>query len=288
MIKFRDYVAVKTIDDFKRAAATVEGSVLLLAGGTDILVQARSDGRFRDFTVIDIYGIEELRQIVETDEYIEVGANATHEQIAQSILVKRYAPILAEASHSVGSLQIRNHSTIGGNLANASPAADTLPVLAILKAELLILKAGIEVKVPLLDIFETPYKTNLEDRDLILKLIIPKQASTVRYNFTKLGRRKALSISRMTLATLLELDEEGVVTKFDMTIGATFPKPMIFADVSAMLKGKRPNAELISDIARALSDKIPEIAGVRSSTMYKQPVARRLCERILQELIEDK
>lgn len=115
---------------------------------------------------------------------------------------------------------------------------------------------------------------------------MPKQAESVRYNYTKLGRRKALSISRMTMATLLELDAEGVVTKFEMTVGATFPKPMLFPDISDMLVGKKPTEEDIVKVARSLSDKIPEIAGVRASTRYKQPVCRRLSERILKELIE--
>ncbi|NLV98499.1 MAG: hypothetical protein GXZ13_07565 [Synergistaceae bacterium] len=284
-MKFRDYLKINSLEDFKQAVASVEGPVLLLAGGSDVLVQAR-DHRFKDHTVIDVLKVEALRQIKEADGYIEIGACATHEEIAQSPLVKRYAPILAEASLSVGSLQIRNHSTIGGNIANASPAADTLAPLAVLEAEVLVLKDGTEQRMPLLDVIAAPYKTNLGDRDLIMKVFVPKQAESVRCNYTKLGRRKALSISRMTIATLLELDAEGVVTKFQMTVGATFPKPMLFPDISAMLVGKKATEEDIIKVARSLSDKIPEIAGVRASTRYKQPVCRRLSERILKELIE--
>lgn len=284
-MKFRDYLKVKSLEEFEQAIASAEGPVVILAGGSDLVVQAR-DKRFENHTVIDILNIESLREIKETGEHLEIGACVTHEKIAQSPLVKRYAPVLAEASLSVGSLQIRNHSTIGGNIANASPAADTLAPLAVLGAEVIVWKNGTEHIVPLLDIIEGPYRINLGDRDLIVKLLVPKQAETVRYNYTKLGRRKALSISRMTIAALLELDSKGVVTKFEMTVGSTFPKPMLFPDISAMLVGKQPTKDDISEVARSLSDKIPEIAGVRASTRYKQPVCRRLSERILKELIE--
>ncbi|HZK28976.1 MAG TPA: FAD binding domain-containing protein, partial [Clostridia bacterium] len=228
MLKFRDYVRVGSKAEYKKAVASIEGPVVLLAGGSDLLVQARQDDRYADYTVVDIFGVEELRAIEETEDHLVIGACATHQTIATSPLVLRYAPILAEASLSVGSLQIRNHSSIGGNIANASPAADTLAPLAILNAELVILKDGVESVVPLADIFERPYKTNLKDRDLLVSIRVAKLAADVQYNYTKVGRRKALSISRMTIATLLQTDEDGVVTRFDMTMGATFPRPMTF------------------------------------------------------------
>ncbi len=287
MLKFRNYVRVESEAAFKEAIASIEGPVVLLAGGSDVLVQAREDDRFRDHTALDIFGVEAWHQIVETEKDLVIGAIATHAMIADSPLVNRYAPILAEASLSVGSPQIRNHSTIGGNIANASPAADTLASLSVLEAELVILGEKGERKVALADIFEGPYRTNLSDRDVIVSVVIPKLPESVRYNYTKVGRRKALSISRMTIATLIETDREGVVTKFDMTLGATFPKPMTFPDISAMLVGKKPSSDDIRAVARALSDKIPEIAGIRASTRYKQPVCRRLAERILHELIGD-
>ncbi len=88
----------------------------------------------------------------------------------------------------------------------------------------------------------------------------------------------------MTIATLLRQDEDGVVTQFHMTMGATFPKPMLFPDVDAMLIGKRPTRADIAAVAEALSAKIPLIAGIRPSTTYKQPVCKSMVQRILNEL----
>ncbi|MGI6157198.1 MAG: FAD binding domain-containing protein [Saccharofermentanales bacterium] len=286
MIKMHDYIRVTTLEDFEQAVASVDGPVMILAGGSDVLVKARETDAYRDHTFIDVFGIPALRTIEEQGDEVIIRACATHEDIAASPLVKRYMPILAEASRSVGSLQIRQHATIGGNIANASPAADTLAALALLRAEVVILRDGVMRVEPLVDIFERPYKTNLSDRDLIVSVRIQKLGPNVQYDFTKIGRRKALSISRMTIATLLEMDDDGVVTFFDMTMGATFPRPMTFPDISAMLVGKRPTDRDIQAVARALSDKIPEIAGIRKSTAYKQPVCRNLAERILRKLIK--
>ena len=287
MLKFRNYVRVESEAAFKEAIASIEGPVVLLAGGSDVLVQAREDDRFRDHTALDIFGVQAWHAIVETEKDLVIGGMATHAMIADSPLVNRYAPILAEASLSVGSPQIRNHSTIGGNIANASPAADTLASLVVLDAKVVVLKDGKEHVLPLDEVITGPYKTSLSDRDVIVSVVIPKLPESVRYNYTKVGRRKALSISRMTIATFIETDREGVVTKFAMTLGATFPKPMTFPDISAMLVGKKPSSDDIRAVARALSDKIPEIAGIRASTRYKQPVCRRLAARILHELIGD-
>lgn len=287
MLKFRDYVRVESRAAYEKALESIEGPVILVAGGSDVVVQAREDDRFKDHTAVDIFGVSELRGIREEGSQLVIGAAVTHEEIVRSPLVRKYAPILAEACHTVGSPQIRNHATIGGNIANASPAADTLAALAVLGAKLVLWRAGQEETVPLVAVFEGPYRTNLGDRDLILSVVIDKVDEDVCFNFTKVGRRKALSISRMTIATLLARDASGVVTRFDMTVGATFPTPVAFPDISAMLVGKKPDAEDIRKVARALSDKIPEIAGIRASTRYKQPVCRRLSERILTELIGD-
>lgn len=287
MLKFRDYVRVESRAAYEKALESIEGPVILVAGGSDVVVQAREDDRFKDHTAVDIFGVSELRGIREEGSQLVIGAAVTHEEIVRSPLVRKYAPILAEACHTVGSPQIRNHATIGGNIANASPAADTLAALAVLGAKLVLWRAGKEETVPLVAVFEGPYRTNLGDRDLILSVVIDKVDEDVCFNFTKVGRRKALSISRMTIATLLARDASGVVTRFDMTVGATFPTPVAFPDISAMLVGKKPDAEDIRKVARALSDKIPEIAGIRASTRYKQPVCRRLSERILTELIGD-
>lgn len=286
-MKIRNYIQVKTVEAFHEAAKAADGPITILAGGTDVLVNGREDDVYKDCTIIDIFPVEALHGVYETENMLLIGACTTHEAISHDPLVKQYAPILAEACGAVGSLQTRNRATIGGNLANASPAADTMSALAVLHAELVIERDGEARVEPMTAIFTKPYKTNLAQNDLITTIRVPKQSPNVRYDYVKVGRRKVLSISRMTVATLLEMDNNGVVTRFDMTVGATFPRPMLFPDISAMLVGKRPSEQDIIGVAKALSDKIPEIAGIRKSTIYKQPVCRNISERSLRKLFAD-
>lgn len=284
MMECRDYYKATTLEEALDMLKTAQGGVKLLAGGTDVLVNAREGHPYREMTMIDVYGIPELCKIEELDGWISIGAGVTHAAIEQSQLIRNKAGVLADACSTVGSPQIRNHSTIGGNIANASPAADSLAALSVLEAEVEINRLGELRRVPLGDVIEKPYRTTLSDRDLITRLFVKKASAGTRFHFYKLGRRKALAISRMTIATLLRQDEDGVVTQFHMTMGATFPKPMLFPDVDAMLIGKRPTRADIAAVAEALSAKIPLIAGIRPSTTYKQPVCKSMVQRILNEL----
>ncbi len=284
MMECRDYYKATTLEEALDMLKTAQGGVKLLAGGTDVLVNAREGHPYREMTMIDVYGIPELCKIEELDGWISIGAGVTHAAIEQSQLIQNKAGVLADACSTVGSPQIRNHSTIGGNIANASPAADSLAALSVLEAEVEINRLGELRRVPLGDVIEKPYRTTLSDRDLITRLFVKKAPADTRFHFYKLGRRKALAISRMTIATLLRQDEDGVVTQFHMTMGATFPKPMLFPDVDAMLIGKRPTRADIAAVAEALSAKIPLIAGIRPSTTYKQPVCKSMVQRILNEL----
>ena len=284
-MEFLDYIKAGSLQEAIEALQTAPGKTLLLAGGTDVLVNAREDGRYSDHTVIDIFGLPELCAIEERGGELMIGAGVTHAQIAQSPLVRRYAPVLSDACETVGSLQIRNHATIGGNIANASPAADSLAALAVLGARLVVNRLGEERVLALEEVIERPYRTTLSDRDILTQIVFDKLPERARTDFTKIGRRKALSISRMTIATVLETDERGVVTQFAMTMGATFPKPLVFPDVNALLTGRKPERPDIALVAERLSGKIPEIAGIRPSTTYKQPVCKRLCERILTNLL---
>ena len=285
-MQMASYVRVSTLAEALAAAQAAAGPVLYFAGGTDILVRQREDDCYAGSHVIDIYGVEELRGVADAGERLRIGALTTHAAIAADPLVKRHAEVLALASETVGSWQIRSHATIGGNIANASPAADTFAALAVLDAELEIDRLGKLRRERLRDVIAKPYRTTLSDRDVILRVLIRKLPEGTQCNFYKLGRRRALAISRMTIATVLRRDGAGVVQDFRMTMGATFPQPMMFPEINAMLVGKRPQEADVAAVAKALSAKIPEIAGIRPSTTYKQPVCEKLCARILHDMLK--
>ena len=233
-------------------ADKANGKVLFLAGGTDILVDARKDDRFSDCTVVDIFNMPELKNIENRGERLYIGAGATHTMVAESPLIQQFASVLSQACLSVGSLQIRNHATLAGNIANGSPAADSLAALAVLNAEIEIVNGGNQRLVPITDIITGPYATSLSDKDLITGILIRKLPEGCRCVFRKLGRRKALAISRMTLATILARDAGGIVTDFCITAGAVFPSPMTFPEIDALLIGKASNKGRYSACSQSL------------------------------------
>lgn len=284
-MQMASYIRVSTLEEALQACKAANGPVLYFAGGTDILVKAREAECYADRHVIDIYGVEELRGVSDEDSQLKIGALTTHTQIAENPLIRQYARILSLASATVGSLQIRNHATIGGNIGNASPAADSFAALTLLDAEVEINRLGEVRREKIGEVIARPYRTTLSDRDVITRVIVKKLPAGTVSDFYKLGRRRALAISRMTIGTVLRTDADGVVQDFRMTMGATFPRPMMFPEINAMLIGKKPDDADIKAVAKALSDKIPEIAGIRASTTYKQPVCLNMCERILHQLL---
>ena len=284
-MKLKNYVKPASLQETIAILKETEGPVTLLAGGTDVMVYAREGDRYADHTVVDIFGLPELCGIEETADALLIGTGTTHTEIERSPLVHQYADILAQACRTVGSLQIRNHATIGGNIGNASPAADSFAALTLLEAEVEINRLGEVRREAIGEVIARPYHTTLSDRDVITRIIIKKLPAGTVCDFYKLGRRRALAISRMTIGTVLRTDVDGVVQDFRMTMGATFPRPMMFPEINALLIGKKPDDGDIKTVAKALSDKIPEIAGVRASTTYKQPVCLHMCERILHQLL---
>lgn len=265
-----------------------QDKVKVIAGGTDLLVQVRDeDKKLADMkAVIDISQINELRYIQEEDNIIRIGAIVTHDQIYNSPMLKTAAPFLSEACNTVGSLQIRHRGTIGGSICNASPAADPVPALIALNAEVKLESVrGVRV-VPMVDIFERPYKTNLAADELLTEISfnrLPKGAKTA---FIKLGRRKALAIARMNVAVVLTLDEEGIITEARIAPGSVLPKPGRVKSAEAILVGQKPTAGLIDSAAKKVAEAMVEKSGIRWSTPYKEPVIVVLTRRALNAALE--
>ena len=286
-MKYKAYYRPQSVPKAVELLASLEGPVVLFAGGTDILIYAREDDRYADSSIVNIFGLPELQGITLLGDEIRIGAGVTHTEIEQSPIIQKYAKVLADACCTIGSLQIRDHATLAGNICNASPAADSLAALAILDAKIEYLHEGKPCELALVDFIAKPYKTVLSDRDLVTCIRIRRLPEDTQTVFYKLGRRKALAISRMTIALLAHRTADGTVDDFNITVGATFPKPYTFPEINGILLGKKPDPALIAEVAEAISAKIPEIAGIRKSTTFKQPVCRNMTARLLNELFQE-
>ncbi len=267
-MQFADFLTPETPEEAVRMHAQYGDEVLYVAGATDVLVAAREKEALQRKVLIDLSRLKQLRYIREDDVGIHIGALCTHAEIAASNVVRRDALALAKGCLSIGSPQIRNTGTIGGNIANASPAADSFGPLALLKASVTLLgRQGVRT-LPLDQTVTGPYHTGLTTDELILEVIVEKLEG-YRQDYCKLGRRESLAISRMTVSAAVKLDCEGKIEDLRVSLGAVFPRPLLFEDVGQLAVGMYPSREIALTVAAALADKIPEVAGIRASTRYK-------------------
>lgn len=258
--------------------------VVWIAGGTDVLVKARNSDRYASCAVYDLTALPELRPIRLESGCLLIGSGTTHTEISESPLVQRKASALAQASGQVGACQLRNRATIGGNIANASPAGDTLGPLAVLNARLVLNYLGEFRCVPFIDFFSGSGQTALREKEFLYAIEIPPLTSGTISSFVKIGRRQALAISRLTLSAVLRLDQNNTALDLRLAIGAVFPRPIRFPEIEAMAQGYRLDDGLVDTVSTALSHKISEVAGKRASTEYKEPVCRLNCARLLREM----
>lgn len=281
----KEYFKPKDLNELNGIIKAIDGKVSYVAGGTDLVIHERENNNFGDVTLIDVFGIEELRYIKEDSDKILIGSASTHTDIVENQLINTYASILSKACSTVGSILTRNHATLVGNVCNASPAADSLSSLAVLDAKFKILREGQYITISLYDIIDKPGHTILQNKDFVVEVIINKLKPGTKTDFFKLGRRKALAISRMTISTICHQREDSVIDDFNITCGATFPRPMTFPEINNLMINQKPKEVLINKVAKSLSNKIPEIAGIRKSTIYKQPVCELVTKNILFKML---
>ena len=256
----------------------------LLAGGTDLLIHLRyHEGR--PLRLIDISGIQELSGIHRQNGKIWIGPLATMTELASSPVIQENIPVLSKAAASVGSQQIRNRATVGGNLCHASPCADTVPPLIALDAVLdLQSPKGIR-QLPLEKFLLEPYRVALDPDELLVGIHIAIPSSKLRTTFYKLGRRKALSIARLNLAVGLEIDE-GFITNAILSPGSILPHPRRLRSLEQKLINQKPTLDLFQSIGTEVSELMVKETGVRWSTPYKKPVVASLVARCLQQCLE--
>lgn len=279
------YVRVETCAEAAVLLAETSIASRLLAGGTDLLVVAHKEGASWD-RLVDVSRVEEMQGIYEEAGALYVGAAVTHAEVADSRLIREQVPALAEASHSVGSPQIRNRGTLGGNIANAAACADTLPALVCLGAVAEIVTPAGQTEMPVSELVTGVNRTALPADGVIRRFRIPKPPAGSRTAFVKLGRRQAQSISRLSLACLGRLDDRGLAADVRLTPGACTSQTQRFSAAEAVLLGKAPTDALAREAGAAAAAQMVAIAGRRWSTAYKEPALTALVERALRQVFD--
>jgi carbon-monoxide dehydrogenase medium subunit/xanthine dehydrogenase FAD-binding subunit len=249
--------------------------VHILAGGTDLLVNLYKESpRLPDFDyLLDISNIPELKIVNSINNFIEIGPLVTHSRLINEPLIKNNFPVLVIAAYTIGSTQIRNRGTIGGNIVNASPAADLLPPLIALKAEV--------------ELTSGKGKRELQANELLTKIKIPLLGDNYYTDFQKIGRRKALSIARLSLALVTKIDREGIFQDTRVAPGSATPYPQSLPVTEEAINGKSVFNIDLEEMGKITSNEMVSITGERWSTPYKKPTIAVLIKRALEKIIKE-
>jgi len=249
-------------------------------GGTDLIVKIRN-GLYPNLKgIVDISSLP-LNSISKTDKHLIIGSGCTMSQIILDPMVKKYFPVLVNAASTVGALQIRNSATIGGNVANASPAGDTIPALFSLEAEVLIANAKDSRTVAINEFFTGPGKTVMQPGELIEAFKIPLRQTSGA--FLKLGERRAHAISKINMAISTWNDGSP---HYRIAMGSVAPTVLRCQEAETLLeKSAHPlKSETILQAARLAEETAKPISDVRSTMTYRKKMAGVLLKRGLEKI----
>lgn len=264
-------------------ALLARGPLTPIAGGTDVMVRITGEIGPPPERMIDLSRLDALSGITLDAGALILGARTTYTEIRRSALCREHLPALVDAAATIGAIQIQNRGTLGGNIANASPAGDTLPVLLAADAEI-VLGSHREERIVAAAAFFTGYRqTALAADELILRVRFPLPPGR-EIRFRKVGTRRAQAISKVVMAVAWR--DHGAASGWSdvrVALGSVAPTPIRAARTEALLEGARPSPEVADLAAETLAAELSPIDDVRSTAEYRRTVAARVLHRILRE-----
>lgn len=283
---FKGYFVPETVEEALEVLVEKGDDIEILAGGTDLLV----DYYQRLYEVpgwLDLRELTSLQKIEKKEDKIEIGAMVTHAQLENSEIIKNKLILIKEAAAEVGSPQIRSRGTIGGNIVTASPAGDLLPPLLAYNAQLELMSAKGREIIPAQDFFTGPKQTVIKDDQLLTKIIIPLPEKNTRGKFVKVGKRRALAISTLSLALLITVDKEQKIREIKAALGAVAPTPLALSQLTEKLKGEKLKEIDINEAAEIAVNNISPIDDIRGTKEYREDTVYSLMKQALEELTQE-
>lgn len=253
------------MEELQNTLKSLPAGSKILGGGTDLIIKMNM-GLCRPEALCYPGHIAKLREITVDGDRLCIGAYATMTQIQNNPAVRETYPALMDAASDVGSLQIRNNGTIGGNIGNASPAGDLIPVLYLYDAMVEVMGPDGKKELPIDSVIAGPGRTTLAYNEVITRIFLPKPAFIS--SFVKLGFRKKVTIARIGVALGIEMDGD-YVKNASFIAGAISLKPVHVKKAEEYLQGKALNETTIMDAAECLSDLIMEITPKEFDRDYK-------------------
>jgi xanthine dehydrogenase small subunit len=255
----------------------------IIAGGTDLMVGLNAKSLAAE-EFIDIWRLNELRGIDDEGETIRIGALTTYTQLIRSPLIQLNVPALVEASRTIGAIQIQNRGTIGGNIVNASPAGDSLPVLLALDAEVEVGSIRGVRRVSFNNFYTGYRQTVMEPDEILLAVKLRKSKPNERSFFLKVGTRRAQAISKVVMA--VKVGTTGAEIKsISIALGSVAPVVIRAFQTESLLTNAILNATIIEQAKRTVSQEIAPITDVRSTEHYRRTVTGNVLARVLRRLM---
>ena len=264
-------------------AVLADGPALPIAGGTDLMVALAAEVGEPPGLMLDLWRLDALRGIAVERDTISLGALTTYTEIRRSAVCREHLPVLVEAAATIGAAQIQNRGTIGGNVVNASPAGDTLPVLLAADASFVLGSAHGERVVRASEFWPAYRRTALAPDELLLRIRIPLLVGR-ELRYRKVGTRRAQSISKVVMA--LGWRDAGPAapwTDVRLALGSVAATPIRAATTEAALEGRPPTPETADRAAESLAAELHPIDDVRSTAEYRRLVAARVLHRLVRE-----
>jgi CO/xanthine dehydrogenase FAD-binding subunit len=252
------------------------------AGGTDLMVMLEA-GKLPHRNYVNIWGLKELRGIEVTDTHITLGALTTYTDVQSHPVLQTEFPMLCQAASETGGLAIQNRGTLGGNIVNASPAADSPPALLTYDAEIELVSSDGSRWLPYHS-FHTGYKQMLiGPSELLARIRIPRNTRGATHYYRKVGTRKAQAISKVCLAALAKLEHDQI-GDVRIALGSVAPIVVRCVQTENELRGRKPDAETVKSACATLSREISPIDDIRSTAGYRLQVAKNLLTDFLSTL----
>jgi len=271
-----------TLEEALKVLDEKQGPLKILAGGTDLMLDIRSK-KYPVAGIVDITRLSELKKITVEEDVVKIGSLVTFAEAASSKLLQERVSLLAEAAGVVGAPQIRNQGTIGGNIANASPAADSVVPLIALDAVVSVASSVGFKEVPLHQLLCGVGKTTLAPNEVITEIKFKLPSPNARSGFVKFGRRNALAIARMSVAILLDFEAE-TIKDARVALGAVAPNPFRSTELENMLINKSAGEVDVEEVITKASQVVSQVLGSRPSAKWKNPAIRGLMRQALSKV----
>jgi carbon-monoxide dehydrogenase medium subunit len=288
MMKDFELFEPRSISNLLALAHRYRDSAKIIAGGTDLLVEMKR-GTTAPPTLIGIRSVSDLKRITyRPKDGLRVGAATTIHEIETSAILRKHYPLLVQAASGLGSLQVRNQATIGGNLCQASPAGDMIPPLMALGASLILRSISEQRAIRVEDFFQGHGETFLRPGEVLTEILLPPPNAKACSAFLKHARREGVDLAIVNVAAWIRLKEDHICEEARLVLGAVAPTVIRARSAESLMGAKKLDDDFVRVVGEKASEEVQPISDVRASAEYRREMSRVMTIRALRAALTDR